>query len=200
MHLPAIILALSNVPRTLHQDQLKRLKGHFFGGHPYTSLLFLSTKGSQNIFRSVMKKLAESNGLATEYAKIENLQKDGSNKALIEAIVTFWKKHGETLNKKLNVTEDGELLHLAKTDTDCASYLETCRGSVANMNSLNNDERDNEVYEHGGSSFLGLNPEHYFKFIKMNSAQVTFESDDNTQRFWPSFQQSLGAIRTMDSG
>lgn len=34
----------------------------------------------------------------------------------------------------------------------------------------------------------------------MNPAQVTFESDDNTQRFWPSFQQSLGAIRTMNSG
>lgn len=201
MHLPAIILALSNVPRTLHQDQLKRLRGHFYGGHPYTALLFLGNKGTQNTFRAVIKKLASSNAtMTTDYAKIEALQEGGSNKELVEEIVKFWKKHGGTLNKKLNVTEDGELLHLAKTDTNCSAYIDTCKENITNINQLNTDERDNEAYEHGKSSFLGLNPEHYFKFIKMDTSQGIMSKDDNTERLWPSFQQSLGAIKNMQSG
>lgn len=125
--MPAIVLALSNVPGTLHQDQLNTLKGKFYGGHPYTALLFLGTAGNQNIFRSVIKKLAMSNGLAKEYAKIEALQKEDPKKELIKTIMAFWTDHGTLLNNKLNITADGELLHLAKTDSDCATYLETCK-------------------------------------------------------------------------
>ena len=65
--------------------------------------------------------------MESDYKKIEDLQKNDPEKKLIEAIMEFWSKHGETLNKKLNVTGDGELLHLAKTDSDCATYLESCK-------------------------------------------------------------------------
>lgn len=200
MHLPAIVLALSNIPGTLHQDQLNTLKGKFYGGHPYTALLFLGSAGNQNIFRSVIKKLATSNGLAKEYAKIEALQKSDPKKELIKTIMKFWADYGALLNNKLNVTADGELLHLAKTDSDSATYLKTCRGNIEEVGKLDEGERDNHTYEHEGSSFLGLNPDHYFKFIRMNAGQATFEKDDNTEKLWPSFKKSLGAIKDMKVG
>jgi hypothetical protein len=43
-----------------------------------------------------------------------------------------------------------------------------------------------------------MNPEHYFKFIRMNAGQATFEKDENTERFWPNFKKSLGAIKNME--
>ncbi len=107
--------------------------------------------------------------MAADYAKIEKLQHHDEKNVLIKSIQEFWKNHGEVLNKKLNVTEDGELIHLAKSDSDCATYLETAKGSIAGISKLDDGERDNEAYEHGGSSFLALNPDHYFKFIKMNA-------------------------------
>lgn len=199
MHMPAIILALSNVPETLHQDQLNTMKNKFFGGHPYTALLFLWTAANQHIFRSVIKKLAVNNGMATDYAKIEALQKKDPDKKLIDTIRKFWEAHGATLNKKLNVTADGELLHLAKTDGDCAAYLETCKWSWAAVKKLDDDELGNESYDSGGSSFLGLNPDQYFKFIKMNAAQGIPMDDDTTKLFWSGFQKSLKGIKDMDA-
>jgi hypothetical protein len=137
--------------------------------------------------------------MAADYKKIEDLQKKDPDKKLIEAIMEFWTEHGETLNKKLNVTEDGELLYLAKTDSDCATYLETCKSSLINIKKLDNDELENEAYDSGGSSFLGLNPDHYFKFIKMNPAQAIPDSDDTTKLFWSGFQKSLKAIGDMSA-
>jgi hypothetical protein len=147
-----------------------------------------------------MKKLAASNGLSKEYAKIEALQKKDPDKELIKTIMKFWTDHGALLNNKLNVTADGELLHLAKTDSDCATYLKTCEENVKEIGKLNDDEFGNHSYEHGGSSFLGLNPDHYFKFIRMNQSQAIFEKDANTEAFWPSFKKSLASIKDMKAG
>ena len=131
MHLPVILLALSNAPSSLHQDQLNNaLKNKFFDGRMYTGLLFLGTPSDQEIFRSVIKEICISNNIAGEYKKIEDLQKNGPRKELFESITAFWEKHGELINRKLNVTEDGELIHLAKKSKDCAAYLRTVEAAV----------------------------------------------------------------------
>lgn len=109
----------------------------------------------------------------------------------------FWEKHGEMINRKLNVTQDGELIHLAKTNVSCATYLKTYEENVGTVSKLNENERDNGAYDSDKSSFLGVNPGHYLKFIRMNQAQAMFNDDDNTKRLWPNFEKSIGAIRTM---
>ncbi len=198
--MPAIVMALSNVPGTLHQDQLKGLKDKFSAGHPYTALLFLGTPGKQEIFRAVMKKLCSTNGLATEYAEIEKLQEKDTENQLTPKIMEFWKDHGEMLNKKLNVTQDGELLHLAKTDSNCASYLEACKAGITELSIHDADELGNGAYE-GEGSFLGLNPEHYLHFLEMNTNHATLEMNkERTKRLWPNFENSINAIKNMSSG
>lgn len=199
MHLPAIVLALSAIPGSLHQDQLNTLKNKFFGGHPYTALLFLGTQEDQNLFRSVIKKLCEDNSeMATAYQKIESLQAHDPKKELVATIIEFWEKYGSVLNNRLNVTQDGTILHLAKTDPNCANYLKTCQGMYSNMGKLDPDEMENEVFEHEGSSFLALNSDHYFKFLKVNAGQSVLEMNDNTtSRLFSGFKNSIGAIKTM---
>ena len=146
-----------------------------------------------------MKKIAISNGLALEYQKIEDLQKKDPKKALIPEIIKFWTQHGAALNKKLNVTEDGELLHLAKTDSDCQSYLNTCKVNIGGK--LNDTELGNGAYEFGSSSLNGINPEHYLNFIEINPSQGTLNTDrEATKQLWPTLEKSIEAIRGMSVG
>lgn len=56
------------------------------------------------------------------------------------------------LNKKLNVTQDAELMYLAKTDTNCAAYLKMTEENVGGMK-IDEGELGNGTYE-GGGSFL----------------------------------------------
>ncbi len=199
--MPAIVMALSNTPGTLHQDQLVGLKNKFSAGHPYTALLFLGTPGKQNVFRAVIKKLCSNNKTMSEdYAAIEKLQEKDKKNELMAETMKFWKKHGKILNKKLNVTQDAELLHLAKTDTNCATYLEICKAGVTELGIDDKDELGNGAYE-GEGSFLGLNPEHYLHFLEMNTNHATLEMNkERTKRLWPNFEQGIAAIKNMSSG
>ena len=69
--------------------------------------------------------------MSSAYKKIETLQSSDPDKKLIGTIIEFWEKYGAILNDRLNVTQDGTLLKLAKTDSNCAKYLKTCKDSYS---------------------------------------------------------------------
>jgi hypothetical protein len=78
MHLPAMYLALSNIPNRLHTSQLSTLRHEFGGGNPYPALAFLGSPGKQQVFQNTVKYLCKDNeGMKTAYAEVEkNRDKD----------------------------------------------------------------------------------------------------------------------------
>lgn len=153
MHLPAIALALSNIPDSLHQEQLKTLRNHFLGGRPYTALLFLRSPAEQQVFRNVIKKLSTSDpGMKAAYSKVEHLQQhDDGEDGLFNAITNFWGTYGAQLEAKLNIARDPEIFNRKDSDPDFKQYYDTCSAFFGGWDNLDKDEKENGAYAHEAS-------------------------------------------------
>ena len=200
MQLPGVVLALSDIPKYLHQSQLKDIANLFHGGRPYTSFLFLDNPSAQQTFRNVIKKLSASDpAMKKAYHEIEHLQEHDHDKVLPEKIIAFWGKYGEKLNAKLNVTRDAEIFQKKDSDPDFKKYFDTASGAYGGYKQLNKEEFPNDAYDHERSSFFALNPEHYLRqFVRVNPAQsILAKENDETRAFWENALKSIDGIRTM---
>lgn len=73
MHMPAIYIALSGIPKTLHTQQIGPLYNALMSsGHPYPALAFLRSEEHAELFQRIVKSLCEDNPeMKASYAAVE---------------------------------------------------------------------------------------------------------------------------------
>ena len=146
MHLPAMYLALSNIPNRLHTSQLSALRHEFGGGNPYPALAFLGSPGKQEVFQETVKYLCKDNdGMKKAYAEVEkNRDKDvGSS---IASIRNFWNTYGPELHKKLIMSQDPKILYESQTNATLAEYIKGYKECLPELGELNKDQIGEGTY------------------------------------------------------
>lgn len=200
MHLPGVVLALSDIPKYLHQSQLKTIRNMFLGGRPYTAFAFLKSPAEQQTFRNVIEKLSASDPvMKKDYAVIKALQKSDPKKELPEAIIKFWGIHGAVLDAKLNITQDAEILQKKDSDVDLQTYFDTCSEIYGGYKTLDKEDFSNGAFSNEHSSFFAFNPDNYLRqFVRVNPAQsILAKENDETRFFWDNALKSINSIREM---
>lgn len=196
----AFMLAISDIPEHLAKEQLKGLRDKFLSWHPYPGLLFLGSKADQDLFRTVVKKLCEANPeMEKAYTKIENLIRSDPDKKLVRTIREFWWEYGDTLSKKLLITQDPEILARKEEDADIKAYHNTLSELTGWVKTLDKEEVENDGYIYEKSSLIWANPNHLLSsFLKINPAQALIETNDPaTKQVWESVISAMAAVKNI---
>lgn len=201
MHLPAMYVTLSNIPKSLHTNQTNDLYNQFkSGGHPYPALAFLHRENKVELFQRVVEKLCEKDpGMRTAYAKVVKGRKDNNLKATINAIRDFWGTYGDVLHRKLVMSQDPEILFRAEEgDKDCQEYVEHMQGFTYKL-PFNKDEVEEGVYSYNHSSFV-WNATKYLQYnLKFNQSSGLLNVDDHASKMaWESFIAAIKDVRNIN--
>lgn len=197
MHLPAIYLMLSGISNSLHTNQTDALYNDFKSrGHTYPALAFFHAPDKIALFQKVFAKLcAKHPEIWEDYKEVQKYQKENNLEKNILAIETFWSKHGSILHKKLVMSEDPEILFLAKTDEDFAGYVKHMEWFTGDKTRFNPEETEEDAYSYNHSSYV-WNAHNYLLNLKINeSSGIMSDADKWTRMAWDAFKKAIGDVR-----
>lgn len=172
------ILAMSDIPEHLAQNQLKGLWDEFYAGHTYPGLLFVKSPADQDLFRKIVKKLAKNSSEAeNDYMKIEKLLSSDPDKKLVDEIRNFWRKHGSLLAPKLAITQDPEIFWKKDSDNDFKEYYTKISSALDDVSKIDGGEADNGMYGYKHSGFALANMKRYVKEVDVNAGNGNMNND-----------------------
>lgn len=200
MHLPALYLTLSNIPKTLHTLQTNALYNDFkTDAHPYPALAFLRTEQHAELFQRIVRKLCENSkdpDMIASYAKVEKARNDNDLEKSFDTIEVFWNKYGTTLHEKLTMSQDPEILYRAKTDKDFEDYVNHMKGFTIDLK-FNPKEIVENTYMFSHSSWV-WNPYDWLLNAKFNhsTGMLLSKSDDpGTEDAWNAYIHAIEGVR-----
>lgn len=198
MHLPAAYITLSGMAEYLHPEQIGELYNQFKSkAHPYPALAFLRTPETTALFQRVVGKLCKGNGeMESMYKAVESARKNGNRAKAIQAIADLWEKHGDTLHKKLVMSQDSEILFLAKTDPDCKAYVEHLGGFIHERD-FNKEQIDEDVYTYEHSAWTWKADEWLWN-LKFKGHGELHTDDKGTLATWQSFKDAIADVKKID--
>lgn len=199
MHLPAIYLILSGISNSLHTSQMDEFYNDFkTHAHTFPALAFFHSPDKVKLFQRVMDKLCERDpSMKKDYAVVKGYQKSNELDKNIDALETFWGKHGGKLHKKLVMSEDPEILFLAKTDEDFAGYVTHMTNFTDEQMRFNDAETGEGAYKYNHSSYV-WHAKNYLLNLKINeSSGVMSDTDKGTKMAWDTFKSAIGDVRNI---
>gem|GEM_PF-5111023 len=199
MHLPAIYLILSGISNSLHTSQMDELYNDFkTHAHTFPALAFFHSPDKVKLFQRVVDKLCERDpGMKKDYAVVKGHQKTNSLDKNIDALEIFWNKHGSKLHKKLVMSQDPEILFLAKTDEDFAGYVSHMTDFTDEQMRFNDAETGEGAYKYNHSSYV-WNTRNYLLNLKINeSSGVMSDTDKGTKMAWETFKKAIEEVRVI---
>lgn len=198
MHLPAAYIALSGMSTYLHPKQINELYNFFFNhSHPYPALAFLKSPEKTALFQRVVGKLCQGNAeMRSLWSAVDNARKKGEQQEAIKAITKLWDAYGDTLHRKLVMSQDPEILFLAKTDPDCKAYVEHMGGFVHERD-FNKDQitEDTYTYEHSAWTW---NADQWLWNLKLKGHGEMNEKDKGTLLTWNAFKDALADVKKIN--
>lgn len=199
MHLPAIYLILSGISNSLHTSQMDEFYNDFkTHAHTFPALAFFHNPDKIKLFQRVVDKLCEKDpSMKKDYAVVKGYQKSNELSKNIDALETFWNKHGSRLHKKLVMSQDPEILFLAKKDEDFAGYVEHMRSFTGDKTRFNPAETEEGTYDYNHSSYV-WNAHNYLLNLKINGSSGVLDTDDKwTKMAWDTFKHVVKDIKNI---